>query len=138
MESPGLPSGSGLSKICGTLHNPVSQDIGFSGQELRGIVKNSPEAAEEEQQSALVETKRFRFGDLKDHRKKEMSILLDYVMCDYRTERWWTLLTYILTTALKCSYLMGQLEHISGAVTEGQHNPEHHCTNRHGKYLCLH
>ncbi|MGH0163129.1 UNVERIFIED_CONTAM: hypothetical protein FKN15_044204 [Acipenser sinensis] len=30
------------------------------------------------------------------------------------------------------------LEHISGAVTEGQHNPEHHCTNRHGKYLYLH
>ncbi|RXM30934.1 Trafficking protein particle complex subunit 11 [Acipenser ruthenus] len=36
--------------------------------------------------------------------------LLDYVMCDYRTERWWTLLTSILTTALKCSYLMGQNE----------------------------
>ncbi|MGH0122145.1 UNVERIFIED_CONTAM: hypothetical protein FKN15_042916 [Acipenser sinensis] len=36
--------------------------------------------------------------------------LLDYVMCDYRTERWWTLLTYILTTALKCSYLMGQVK----------------------------
>ncbi|MGH0144190.1 UNVERIFIED_CONTAM: hypothetical protein FKN15_005905 [Acipenser sinensis] len=25
MESPGLPSGSGLSRICGTLYNPVSQ-----------------------------------------------------------------------------------------------------------------
>ncbi|MGH0153540.1 UNVERIFIED_CONTAM: hypothetical protein FKN15_004833 [Acipenser sinensis] len=74
MESPGLPSGGGLSRICGTLHNPVSQDIGFSGQELRGIVKNSSEAAEKEQQHALVETKRFRFGDLKDHRKKAMSI----------------------------------------------------------------
>lgn len=36
--------------------------------------------------------------------------LLDYVMCDYRTERWWTLLTSILTTALKCSYLMAQVK----------------------------
>ncbi|KAG5263921.1 hypothetical protein AALO_G00270120 [Alosa alosa] len=36
--------------------------------------------------------------------------LLDYVMCDYRTERWWTLLTSILCTALKCSYLMGLIK----------------------------
>lgn len=36
--------------------------------------------------------------------------LLDYVMCDYRTERWWSLLTSILSTALKCSYLMGQVK----------------------------
>ncbi|XP_075053267.1 trafficking protein particle complex subunit 11 [Mixophyes fleayi] len=36
--------------------------------------------------------------------------LLDYVMCDYRSERWWTLLTSILTTALKCAYLMAQLK----------------------------
>uniref|UniRef100_H3APD6 Trafficking protein particle complex subunit 11 n=1 Tax=Latimeria chalumnae TaxID=7897 RepID=H3APD6_LATCH len=36
--------------------------------------------------------------------------LLDYVMCDYRSERWWTLLTSILTTALKCSYLMAQVK----------------------------
>ncbi|XP_047675733.1 trafficking protein particle complex subunit 11 isoform X1 [Tachysurus fulvidraco] len=36
--------------------------------------------------------------------------LLDYVMCDYRTERWWTLLTSILCTALKCSYLMGHIK----------------------------
>ncbi|XP_043918491.1 trafficking protein particle complex subunit 11 [Protopterus annectens] len=36
--------------------------------------------------------------------------LLDYVMCDYRSERWWTLLTSILTTALKCAYLMAQVK----------------------------
>ncbi|XP_044153344.1 LOW QUALITY PROTEIN: trafficking protein particle complex subunit 11 [Bufo gargarizans] len=36
--------------------------------------------------------------------------LLDYVMCDYRSERWWTLLTSILNTALKCAYLMAQLK----------------------------
>uniref|UniRef100_A0A8C2CBH0 Trafficking protein particle complex subunit 11 n=1 Tax=Cyprinus carpio TaxID=7962 RepID=A0A8C2CBH0_CYPCA len=36
--------------------------------------------------------------------------LLDYVMCDYRTERWWSLLTSILCTALQCSYLMGQVK----------------------------
>ncbi|XP_030620604.1 trafficking protein particle complex subunit 11 isoform X1 [Chanos chanos] len=36
--------------------------------------------------------------------------LLDYVMCEYRTERWWTLLTSILSTALKCSYLMGYIK----------------------------
>ncbi|KAM3937210.1 trafficking protein particle complex subunit 11 [Leptodactylus fuscus] len=36
--------------------------------------------------------------------------LLDYVMVDYRSERWWTLLTSILSTALKCSYLMAQLK----------------------------
>uniref|UniRef100_A0A8C9TQZ2 Trafficking protein particle complex subunit 11 n=1 Tax=Scleropages formosus TaxID=113540 RepID=A0A8C9TQZ2_SCLFO len=36
--------------------------------------------------------------------------LLDYVMCDYRTERWWGLLTSILGTALRCSYLMAQVK----------------------------
>ncbi|XP_069049105.1 trafficking protein particle complex subunit 11 [Lepisosteus oculatus] len=36
--------------------------------------------------------------------------LLDYVTCDYRMERWWTLLTSILSTALRCSYLMGQVK----------------------------
>uniref|UniRef100_A0A9L0RTM5 Trafficking protein particle complex subunit 11 n=1 Tax=Equus caballus TaxID=9796 RepID=A0A9L0RTM5_HORSE len=36
--------------------------------------------------------------------------LLDYVLCDYRSEGWWSLLTSILTTALKCSYLMAQLK----------------------------
>ncbi|XP_074887477.1 trafficking protein particle complex subunit 11 [Buteo buteo] len=36
--------------------------------------------------------------------------LLDYVMCEYRSEGWCTLLTSILTTALKCSYLMAQLK----------------------------
>lgn len=35
--------------------------------------------------------------------------LLDYVMCDYRTERWWGLLTAILTTALRCAYLMASV-----------------------------
>ncbi|XP_046870034.1 trafficking protein particle complex subunit 11 [Hypomesus transpacificus] len=36
--------------------------------------------------------------------------LLDYVMCDYRTERWWALLTSILSTALCCSYLMAHVK----------------------------
>ncbi|XP_029515287.1 trafficking protein particle complex subunit 11 [Oncorhynchus nerka] len=36
--------------------------------------------------------------------------LLDYVMCDYRTERWWSLLTSILSTALRCSYLMAHIK----------------------------
>ncbi|XP_042323158.1 trafficking protein particle complex subunit 11 isoform X2 [Sceloporus undulatus] len=36
--------------------------------------------------------------------------LLDYVLCDYRSEGWWTLLTSILITALKCSYLMAQIK----------------------------
>uniref|UniRef100_A0A8C6SPD1 Trafficking protein particle complex 11 n=1 Tax=Neogobius melanostomus TaxID=47308 RepID=A0A8C6SPD1_9GOBI len=36
--------------------------------------------------------------------------LLDYVMCDYRTERWWALLTAILTTALRCAYLMASVK----------------------------
>ncbi|PWA32492.1 hypothetical protein CCH79_00016673 [Gambusia affinis] len=36
--------------------------------------------------------------------------LLDYVMCDYRTERWWPLLTAILTTALHCAYLMASVK----------------------------
>lgn len=36
--------------------------------------------------------------------------LLDYVMCDYRTERWWGLLTAILTTALRCAYLMASVK----------------------------
>uniref|UniRef100_A0A2D4J4X0 Trafficking protein particle complex subunit 11 n=1 Tax=Micrurus lemniscatus lemniscatus TaxID=129467 RepID=A0A2D4J4X0_MICLE len=36
--------------------------------------------------------------------------LLDYVLCDYRSEGWWTLLTSILSTALKCSYLMAQIK----------------------------
>ncbi|CAL8358618.1 unnamed protein product [Merluccius merluccius] len=36
--------------------------------------------------------------------------LLDYVMCDYRTERWWGLLTAILTTAVRCAYLMANIK----------------------------
>lgn len=36
--------------------------------------------------------------------------LLDYVMCDYRTERWWALLTAILGTALRCAYLMASVK----------------------------
>ncbi|XP_029703146.1 trafficking protein particle complex subunit 11 isoform X1 [Takifugu rubripes] len=36
--------------------------------------------------------------------------LLDYVMCDYRSERWWGLLTAILTTALRCAYLMASIK----------------------------
>ncbi|XP_026213775.1 trafficking protein particle complex subunit 11 [Anabas testudineus] len=36
--------------------------------------------------------------------------LLDYVMCDYRTERWWGLLTAILTTALRCAFLMASVK----------------------------
>ncbi|XP_056140033.1 trafficking protein particle complex subunit 11 [Lampris incognitus] len=36
--------------------------------------------------------------------------LLDYVMCDYRTERWWGLLTAILITALRCAYLMANVK----------------------------
>ncbi|XP_078252931.1 trafficking protein particle complex subunit 11 [Rhinoraja longicauda] len=39
-----------------------------------------------------------------------IKVLLDYVMCDYRSERWWMLLTFILGTALKCAYLMGQIK----------------------------
>lgn len=36
--------------------------------------------------------------------------LLDYVMCDYRTERWCALLTDILSTALRCAYLMASVK----------------------------
>ncbi|KAF7643174.1 hypothetical protein LDENG_00244050, partial [Lucifuga dentata] len=36
--------------------------------------------------------------------------LLDYVMCDYRTERWWDLLTAILSTAVRCAYLMASVK----------------------------
>ncbi|XP_030002129.1 trafficking protein particle complex subunit 11 [Sphaeramia orbicularis] len=36
--------------------------------------------------------------------------LLDYVMCDYRTERWWALLSAILSTALRCAYLMASVK----------------------------
>ncbi|KAG7241924.1 hypothetical protein INR49_024671 [Caranx melampygus] len=31
-------------------------------------------------------------------------------MCDYRTERWWGLLSAILTTALRCAYLMASVK----------------------------
>lgn len=31
-------------------------------------------------------------------------------MCDYRTERWWGLLTAILTTALRCAFLMASVK----------------------------
>ena len=31
-------------------------------------------------------------------------------MCDYRTERWWALLSAILTTALRCAYLMASVK----------------------------
>ncbi|KAM9776808.1 trafficking protein particle complex subunit 11 [Syngnathus typhle] len=36
--------------------------------------------------------------------------LLDYVMCDYRTERWCGIQTAILSTALHCAYLMASVK----------------------------
>uniref|UniRef100_A0A3Q2XZI6 Trafficking protein particle complex subunit 11 n=1 Tax=Hippocampus comes TaxID=109280 RepID=A0A3Q2XZI6_HIPCM len=36
--------------------------------------------------------------------------LLDYVMCDYRAERWCGIQTAILTTALHCAYLMASVK----------------------------
>ncbi|XP_061421126.1 trafficking protein particle complex subunit 11 [Lethenteron reissneri] len=45
---------------------------------------------------------------------KKSLTLLSYVLWEYRSERWWSLLTSILSTALKCAYLMGQnLEYIT-------------------------
>ncbi|XP_061690008.1 trafficking protein particle complex subunit 11 isoform X2 [Syngnathoides biaculeatus] len=37
--------------------------------------------------------------------------LLEYVMCDFRTERWCGIQTAILTTALQCAYLMASVKH---------------------------
>ncbi|KAK1175909.1 hypothetical protein AOXY_G646 [Acipenser oxyrinchus oxyrinchus] len=73
--------------------------------------------------SAVAQFKKYKCPRMKSHLMVQMGEeyyhakdytkalkLLDYVMCDYRTERWWSLLTSILTTALKCSYLMGQVK----------------------------
>uniref|UniRef100_A0A8C4RKL2 Trafficking protein particle complex subunit 11 n=1 Tax=Erpetoichthys calabaricus TaxID=27687 RepID=A0A8C4RKL2_ERPCA len=73
--------------------------------------------------SAVAQFKKYKCPRMKSHLMVQMGEeyyhakdytkslkLLDYVMCDYRTERWWTLLTSILATALKCSYLMGQVK----------------------------
>ncbi|CAH2300402.1 trafficking particle complex subunit 11 [Pelobates cultripes] len=73
--------------------------------------------------SAVAQFKKYKCPRMKSHLMVQMGEeyyyakdynkalkLLDYVMCDYRTERWWTLLTSILTTALKCAYLMAQLK----------------------------
>ncbi|KAH0616126.1 hypothetical protein JD844_027010 [Phrynosoma platyrhinos] len=60
--------------------------------------------------------------------------LLDYVLCDYRSEGWWTLLTSILITALKCSYLMAQIKdyityslELLGRVENENPDPEPDC-----------
>ncbi|KAM4707991.1 trafficking protein particle complex subunit 11 [Discoglossus pictus] len=73
--------------------------------------------------SAVAQFKKYKCPRMKSHLMVQMGEeyyyakdytkalkLLDYVMCDYRSERWWTLLTSILTTALKCAYLMAQLK----------------------------
>uniref|UniRef100_A0A8C5QED5 Trafficking protein particle complex subunit 11 n=1 Tax=Leptobrachium leishanense TaxID=445787 RepID=A0A8C5QED5_9ANUR len=73
--------------------------------------------------SAVAQFKKYKCPRMKSHLMVQMGEeyyyakdyskalkLLDYVMCDYRTERWWTLHTSILTTALKCAYLMAQLK----------------------------
>ncbi|WAR03659.1 TPC11-like protein [Mya arenaria] len=44
----------------------------------------------------------------KDYQRALM--LLSKVTWEYRGERWWSLLTSILTTALKCAYLTGRLQ----------------------------
>uniref|UniRef100_UPI00358EE0D2 trafficking protein particle complex subunit 11 n=1 Tax=Myxine glutinosa TaxID=7769 RepID=UPI00358EE0D2 len=36
--------------------------------------------------------------------------LFNYVLCEYRVERWWMILTSILSTALKCAFLMAQVQ----------------------------
>lgn len=73
MESPGLPSGSGLSRICGTLYNPVQ-----TGRQIQWprVASHSEEliwSSREEQQLAVVETERFWLGISSTiERKKQM------------------------------------------------------------------
>uniref|UniRef100_A0A8C5B8P5 Trafficking protein particle complex subunit 11 n=1 Tax=Gadus morhua TaxID=8049 RepID=A0A8C5B8P5_GADMO len=60
--------------------------------------------------NAVAQFKKYKCPRMKSHLSEPQGPLLDYVMCDYRTERWWALLTAILSTALRCSYLMANVK----------------------------
>jgi len=59
MESPGLSSGSGLTRICGTLYNPDSQRCQIKCPRVVSHSEELIRSSREEQQMAVVETERF-------------------------------------------------------------------------------
>nr|DBA29121.1 TPA: hypothetical protein GDO54_009378 [Pyxicephalus adspersus] len=105
------------------LSDPEKEKAGILALQLKERDVNHSEINISLLSSAVAQFKKYKCPRMKSHLMVQMGEeyyfakdytkalkLLDYVMCDYRSERWWTLLTSILTTALKCAYLMAQLK----------------------------
>uniref|UniRef100_A0A8C3FQ10 Trafficking protein particle complex subunit 11 n=1 Tax=Chrysemys picta bellii TaxID=8478 RepID=A0A8C3FQ10_CHRPI len=105
------------------LSDPEKEKVGILALQLKE--KNVPhsELIITLLSNAVAQFKKYKCPRMKSHLMVQMGEeyyyakdytkalkLLDYVMCEYRSEGWWTLLTSILTTALKCSYLMAHLK----------------------------
>uniref|UniRef100_A0A8C4PYM1 Trafficking protein particle complex subunit 11 n=1 Tax=Eptatretus burgeri TaxID=7764 RepID=A0A8C4PYM1_EPTBU len=68
--------------------------------------------------SAVAQFKKYKCPRMKNYLSKSQSsmgnyistMLFNYVLCEYRVERWWVILTSILSTALKCAFLMAQVQ----------------------------
>ncbi|KAE8629824.1 hypothetical protein XENTR_v10000605 [Xenopus tropicalis] len=105
------------------LSDPEKEKAGILALQLKEIEVIHSELIISLLSNAVAQFKKYKCPRMKSHLMVQMGEeyyhakdytkalkLLDYVMCDYRSERWWTLLTSILTTALKCAYLMAQLK----------------------------
>ncbi|XP_044305778.1 trafficking protein particle complex subunit 11 isoform X4 [Varanus komodoensis] len=105
------------------LHDPEKEKVGILALQLKEKKVLHSELIITLLSNAVAQFKKYKCPRMKSHLMVQMGEeyyyakdytkalkLLDYVLCDYRSEGWWTLLTSILSTALKCSYLMAQIK----------------------------
>uniref|UniRef100_A0A8C5RFX3 Trafficking protein particle complex subunit 11 domain-containing protein n=1 Tax=Laticauda laticaudata TaxID=8630 RepID=A0A8C5RFX3_LATLA len=105
------------------LNDPEKEKVGILALQLKEKKVLHSELIITLLSNAVTQFKRYKCPRMKSHLMVQMGEeyyyakdytkalkLLDYVLCDYRSEGWWTLLTSILSTALKCSYLMAQIK----------------------------
>uniref|UniRef100_A0A4W3JQ60 Trafficking protein particle complex subunit 11 n=1 Tax=Callorhinchus milii TaxID=7868 RepID=A0A4W3JQ60_CALMI len=105
------------------LADPEKEKVGILALQLKEREVDHSELIITLLSNAVAQFKRYKCPRMKSHLMVQMGEeyynakdyskalkLLDYVMFDYRSERWWKLLTSILNTALKCAYLMAQVK----------------------------
>ncbi|XP_061439817.1 trafficking protein particle complex subunit 11 isoform X2 [Rhineura floridana] len=105
------------------LNDPEKEKVGILALQLKEKKVLHSELIITLLSNAVAQFKKYKCPRMKSHLMVQMGEeyyytkdytkalkLLDYVLCDYRSEGWWTLLTSILATALKCSYLMAQIK----------------------------
>uniref|UniRef100_A0A4W3JQ34 Trafficking protein particle complex subunit 11 n=1 Tax=Callorhinchus milii TaxID=7868 RepID=A0A4W3JQ34_CALMI len=103
--------------------HPEKEKVGILALQLKEREVDHSELIITLLSNAVAQFKRYKCPRMKSHLMVQMGEeyynakdyskalkLLDYVMFDYRSERWWKLLTSILNTALKCAYLMAQVK----------------------------